>query len=259
MKISIVVPLLNQIKYTKKCFASIKANTDDIAYEIIAVDNGSSDGTVEYLKKQKIKFIENGKNMGVAKAWNQGVRAASGRMVCIINNDIVAGKGWLSSLADFYLRKNNAGIVSPGTREGALDYEFQAYAESYTARMKNVSRKWFSGWCMLIASDRFEKVGLFSEEFGIGIGEDMDFFLRLKKCGFESYITGSSFIHHFGSRTIKDIKENEGDGFEKENIQKLEEKWGNKSCLIRRFEKLTGSIDKRIMKAVYGHNLVEKI
>lgn len=258
MKISIVIPVLNQLDYTKQCISSIQENTAEIPYEIVVVDNGSTDKTVEFLQKKKIRVIEHGKNLGVAKAWNRGIRESYAPVVCIINNDIVVSKGWLSSLTDFYFSKKNTGIVSPGTREGAFDYDFKIYAEEYVKKMKNVSRKWFSGWCMLIASDRFEKAGLFSEDFGIGIGEDMDFFLRLKKAGYESYITGSSFIHHYGSRTIKGIKESEGDKFEKDNIQKLEGKWGKKQYLRRRFEKIISSIDKRVMKALHGHTLVEK-
>jgi len=258
MKISIVIPVLNQLNYTKQCISSILENTGEIPYEIVAVDNGSTDKTVDFLKKSKIRVIEHGRNLGVAKAWNRGIRESTAPMVCIINNDIVVSRGWLSSLADFYLSKKSAGIVSPGTREGELNYDFPEYADEYTKKMKNVSRKWFSGWCMMIASDRFEKAGLFSEDFGIGIGEDMDFFLRLKKAGYESYITGSSFIHHYGSRTIKGIKESEGDKFEKDNIQKLEGKWGKKQYLRRRVEKIGDSIDKRLMKALHGHTLVEK-
>jgi len=254
------MPAHNQLEYTKLCLENIKRNTQRIDYEIIAIDNASTDGTSGFLKKNKIKAIRNRKNFGVAKAWNQGVKKSKSDYVCIINNDIITGDGWLETMVDLYEKTGNAGIISPGTREGAMDYDFENYSQEYVSRMKGVKEQGFFGWCMLIKSDRFRKVGYFDESFGTGIGEDTDFYFRLKKAGFQSLRTGAAFIHHFGSRTIKRIKEKIGNEFEKNNIMALNARWGIREAgyLGKKTKNFTNFLKKIYMKAVYGHLLLEK-
>ena len=122
--------------------------------------------------------------------------------------------------------------------------------------MKNICIRGFSGWCMLIKKDIFDEVGFFNEEFDIGIGEDSDFYFRLRDLGYVSYITGSCFIHHFGSKTIKNVKSFIGDDFEKKNIKKIEQKW--KHMLPGYFKKKKANLFKFLMKKIYGHTLVER-
>ncbi len=231
-----------------------------INYEIICVDNGSTDVTPEFFKENRMLCIENAQNLGVAKAWNQGIKHAKGRYSCIINNDIIVTKNWLDSLLRFVYKLRRPGIISPGTREGALDYEVEAYAAQYTGKMKKVKQKGFCGWCMMINTDRFMEIGLFDEGFGIGIGEDTDYYYRLKHAGYESWITGSAFIHHFGSATIKDIKSSALEDFENENIKKLNEKWGIKTqpYVIRKVENFKRFLNYSTLKAFKGHTLIEK-
>jgi glycosyltransferase involved in cell wall biosynthesis len=70
MKVSVVIPVLNQLELTKLCLDSIEKFTEDIEYEVIVVDNGSNDGTPEYLAGKNVINIRNPENIGVAKAWN---------------------------------------------------------------------------------------------------------------------------------------------------------------------------------------------
>ncbi len=260
MKISIIIPVFNELFYTKKCIESIRKNSENIQYEIIVIDNASDDGTQDFLKKENIIYIYNNENIGVAKAWNQGIKNSKGDFVCIINNDIIVCKDWLFNFIKFYETKENTGILSPATREGQLNYDFEKYSEKFIKKMKNIKEKGFFGWCMFIKKDKFEKIGLFSEEYETGIGEDTDFYLRLKKQNFESYITGSVFVHHFGSRTLIKVKEKKGDKFEKENILKLRIKWGIKedNYLTRKTKNFFKFLKKLYLKIFYGFTLIEK-
>src|SRR5512147_2918301 len=119
--ISLVIPVYNQLHYTKQCVEAIQRHTT-IPYELILVDNASSDGTHEYLRTLKATIISNEKNLGCAKAWNQGIRASGGTMVAILNNDIVVTPGWLERLVAF-MEATGHGLVSPSAREGKLDYD----------------------------------------------------------------------------------------------------------------------------------------
>ncbi len=260
MKVSIIIPVLNQLEFTKLCLESIAKNTPKGEYETIVVDNGSTDKTAAYLKKMKVRYIRNKTNLGVAKAWNQGIKASKYDFVCIINNDLVLSKGWLEALVDFYASKPDAGVVSPGTREGVLDYDFDSYAFDYTRAMARVYEKEIFGWCMLIKKDRFEKAGMFDETFKIGVGEDRDFYRRLKEKGFNSYITGSSFVHHFRSQTLNVMRKEKGKEFEDSNIKVLKERWGEgkDGYFTRKTKSVLKAVKNTYMKARYGHFLLEK-
>jgi N-acetylglucosaminyl-diphospho-decaprenol L-rhamnosyltransferase len=259
MKVSLVMPVFNNLDLTKLCVESIEKNTPASDYEFIVVDNASTDGTPGYIKTKNFKYIRNSENMGVAKAWNAGVKASDAEYVCVINNDILAGSGWLKALVDFYESRPGAGIVSPGTRWGRLDYDFEPYAESYMKKMKSVTAEGFAGWCMLIKKDRFEKAGYFCEDYRIGTGEDTDFYNALKKAGYKSYVTGSSFIHHFGSKTLKVMRKKEK-GFEEENNRIYYAKWGIKpdNYWQRKRKSLVKFLTNSYLKLTHGHTLNEK-
>lgn len=260
MKVTIIIPVMNQLEFTQICLDSIAKNTAPVKHEIIIVDNGSTDGTAAYLKKKKVTVIRNKKNLGVAKAWNQGVAMAKNEYVCIINNDLVVSKGWLKAMVLFYESRPDAGVVCPGTREGVLDYEFDQYAAGYVRAMKGVCEKDIFGWCMLVKKDRFRAAGVFDEVFRVGVGEDRDFYRRLKEKGYNSYITGSSFVHHFRSRTLNVMRKEKGKAFEDKNIKILKERWGEgrDGYAIRKFKSLGKAVKKLYMKLRYGYQLLEK-
>jgi hypothetical protein len=259
MKVSIIMPVLNQVELTKICVESIKNNTPAGDYEVIAVDNASTDGSADYLSKEGARVIRNTKNLGVAYAWNQGVKAAGGDYVCIINNDIVASAGWLGAMLEYYEKHPDSGIVSPGTRWGEMDYDFESYAGSYVKQMRGVEKDGYAGWCMLVKKDRFEKAGMFCEDYRVGTCEDTDFYLSLNKAGYKSRIIGDSFVHHFGSRTLK-VMRKEVAGFEDENTKKFMAKWGLKpdTYLQRKKKSLAKFVNNAFLKITRGHTLDER-
>jgi hypothetical protein len=101
--VSIVVVTYNNLNLTQLCLASIEAETTHIRYEIIIVDNASSDGTQDYLQqfaagKAHVSLILNDDNTGFSKANNQGLAQAKGDYLVVLNNDTVVTRGWASSL-----------------------------------------------------------------------------------------------------------------------------------------------------------------
>ncbi|MFP4466000.1 MAG: glycosyltransferase [Candidatus Goldiibacteriota bacterium] len=150
MKRLIITGVHNNKNITSRCVESIKKNTAGLDYEHIIIDNNSTDGTREYLKAQDVILIENKENKGCAFALNQGVRAASGKYICNADNDVVVSREWIEPLIEFAERDEKAGIISPGTREGKLDYDFESYAAHYVKKMKNLSKKEFGrgGACL---------------------------------------------------------------------------------------------------------------
>jgi glycosyltransferase involved in cell wall biosynthesis len=103
--VSIIVPCFNAVKYTKQCVESVLENST-YPYELILINNGSSDGTKKYLKNlkkkseylKKLRIINLKSNYGVAKAINIGISKSCGRYVCYINNDVIVTKKWFEGL-----------------------------------------------------------------------------------------------------------------------------------------------------------------
>lgn len=260
--VAIVIPVFNQLDYTKRCLASLAT---DLAAGVTAmvVDNGSIDGTAEFLAAQPgLGVIRNPENRGCAAAWNQGVQATSSDWVLLINNDVLVTEGWLAALAGF-AQKHNLGIVSPAIREGELNYDLVTYARQFTTEMRGVSR-WgtANGVCFLVRRRIFEVIGLFDEQFRVGQFEDADFFLRARKAGFQLGTTGSSFIHHFGSVTQDALRNNvPGRPYEAENRAYFRRKWrlgwGRRRWL--RLQAVASATRWRLMERWrHGHSLYEK-
>ncbi len=230
---SIIVLTYNQLKYTKKCINSIYKNTR-LQFELIIVDNGSTDGTVKYLKelqekKSNIKLILNKRNIGVARGWNQGIKASKADYIAILNNDIIVTPNWLKNCIRFSIEKNYL-FVGPAFREGKLNYEINKFYKTFTTRNRNRERKnTYAGFAMVFHKSIFEKVGYFSEEFKKGTYEDVDFIMRLLKNKIPFATTGSAFVHHFKSKTQDLIRKKIGNNYEHQNREIFIKKWGIKS------------------------------
>lgn len=216
---SIVILAYNELKYTRECVESIRRHTPDL-HEIVFVDNGSSDGTVKWLRKivaenTNYQLIANAENHGFAKGCNQGIRASRGEFILLLNNDVVVTEGWLSGMLEPLRRSSAVGIVGPMTnnisgiqRVPSVEYkrieEMHQFARNF--RLRNRHRQIVAprivGFCMLFRRELVEKVGLLDEGFGSGNFEDDDFCLRAALNGFSNLIVGDVFIHHYGSRTF---------------------------------------------------------
>src|SRR6266540_5652065 len=112
--VSIILKTWNALEWTKLCVNSIKRYTPNTLYELIVVDNGSTDGTVEFLKQlSSAKLILNTDNKGCISANLQGLSNATGNYICLIDNDVVASVNWLERLVEAIQEDNQTGIAAP--------------------------------------------------------------------------------------------------------------------------------------------------
>jgi N-acetylglucosaminyl-diphospho-decaprenol L-rhamnosyltransferase len=226
MRITIVIPLYNQLKYTRLCLDSLRSHGTAGA-QLLLIDNGSADGTAEYLAGcAEAAVIANPENLGCAGAWNQGVRAAETDWVLFLNNDVLVSPGWLEGLLAF-AEEGQLDVVSPAIREGEYNYDIVSYAREFVARMAGFARLGVAdGICFMVRRQVFATIGLFDEKFRIGQFEDADFFRRAKAAGFRLGTTGRSFIHHFGSVTQDSIRKSKKvRPYEAENRAYYRQKW----------------------------------
>ena len=111
--VSVIVVNFNGRAFLKNCLSSLLAQTYP-SFEIIFVDNGSRDGSIEYVKDHfpGVMIIENGENFGYAKANNIGIRASSGDLIATLNNDTEVSPGWIASLAGAMLSDDRVGMCA---------------------------------------------------------------------------------------------------------------------------------------------------
>lgn len=222
---------------TQQCLESIRRYTDN--YELIIVDNGSTDGTVEYLQAQSdVKLIRNERNLGFAKGCNQGLEIASGDAVLFLNNDTIVTQHWLSRMRKVLDSDERIGIVGPvsnfvsGQQRIPANYisipEMEAFAEENARRNANVriEVRFLVGFCMLIKRKVLEDIGSFDERFGFGSCEDDDLCLRALSNGYRLFIAADSFVHHAGHKTMYALGRGVLQGQLDTNRAKAKEKWG---------------------------------
>lgn len=224
---SIVIPVWNGVEYTRKCVESLLACTRS-PFELILVDNGSTDGTPDYLAELRarrdpgghclgVRAIRNAQNLGFGPACNQGMAASLGRYVVILNNDTVVTEGWLDRMKSAAERDSRIGVVGPRSNYvvGPQMIENVPYAPDDLAGMRRFAAEWSEarrgrgfptaraiGLCLLIKRSVIDCVGGFDPRFGIGNFEDDDFSIRVLLAGFAIWIADDVFIHHYGSRTF---------------------------------------------------------
>jgi GT2 family glycosyltransferase len=239
--VSVVIVTFNNLKYTKLCAESIYAKTAYPNFELIIVDNASTDETQDYLKHLKnqhdnIKIILNKENLGFASANNMGIKESKGRYVILLNNDTIVTKGWMNGLIK-HLRSPKVGLVGPVTNsignEAKIntDYdnlsEMEEFAEQYTEtnRDRIFEIPVLAMYCLALNRATIEKIGYLDEQFSIGMFEDDDYALRIKKAGLKIICAENVFIHHFGGASFSKLESSEYRTIFNENKLKYEDKW----------------------------------
>ena len=200
----------NQVDYTRQCVDSLVRHGYDLA-RVVAVDNGSSDETRDYLQSLPLGGrILNRQNLGCGVAWNQGVLAFQSEWTVVMNNDVVVSAGWLEDLVAA-ANTLDVKVVSPALVEGALDYDFDAFAADAGERMRQVARRGARhAVCLAVHRSVWERVGYFQANPSLWGYEDTLFFHELEKAGIASAIVGASWLHHYGSITVSAMKQERG-------------------------------------------------
>lgn len=238
MKTSIVLLTYNKLEFTIQCIESIRRYTTPETYELIVVDNCSTDGTQQWLQSQHdIVKILNDSNYGFPKGCNQGMEIATGDAILLLNNDTIVTENWLNNLLYCLYSDEKIGAVSCVTNNCSyaqtipVSYESLEGMHSFASEY-NVSNssKWeerlkLVGFCILMKRDIINEIGMLDERFTPGNYEDDDYSLRIRKAGYRLILCKDTFIHHYGSVSFREIQGSHKKILQK-NLKKFEEKWG---------------------------------
>lgn len=210
-KVFIVILNYNGLEVLKKCLTSV-FKIDYPNFEIILVDNNSSDGSLEMAKINfsKAIFIKNEENLGFAAGNNVGIKFALERaadFILLLNNDVEVEKNFLTQLIDNVAEKKIIGLASPVIFDGETKEIWFSGGRINWWKMKAINKKdiqtknyfnadFITGCAMLIRAVVFQKIGLLDEDYFLYY-EDADFSFKAKKAGFQNVVVSSSWIYHW--------------------------------------------------------------
>ena len=246
-QVSIVVLNFNTKTSIQTCIESIQKYTHNINYEIVVVDNGSTDGSVNILRKLNgIKLIENKINIGVSKGWNQGIASVnSSNDIVVLNSDIIVEEGWLSKLSKVAyddpsigvvgcrikgLKNNNDHLLHTGAiirRDGmGEENKWGIPLKDYGQCQINKEVQIVVGACMYFRREVLEKVGLFEEDYTPAYFEDSDMCLKISKAGYKVFYCGEVTLLHEHGATSRANNINAASLLQTNKIKFLK-RWGN--------------------------------
>lgn len=243
--VSIIIPVFNRIELTKKCINSIYQFTQNIKFEIIAIDNASSDGTQSLFRELSTErdnfiFIRNSKNEGFAAACNQGISKSKSEFIILLNNDTEVTGGWLEPLIKEAMSDEKIGIVGSlllypdtdkiqhcGVRAGMIGGGIAPYhvnrlrsLNSTPSARNSRDYKVVTFACVLLKKYVISEIGLLDEKFKNGY-EDVDYCFRAYSTGYRIRYCADSIVYHYESMSIS---RHDND---KINQKLLDEKWLN--------------------------------
>jgi GT2 family glycosyltransferase len=234
MKVSIIIVSWNVREDLVRCLRSIEKYRPSRPYEVIVVDNGSSDGTAEFVERDfpTVTVIANEHNRGFAAANNQGFQKAKGQYILLLNPDTIVHKGSLDALIDFMDNNSDVGACGPkllnadGTTQASLRQlpTFRGVLYRYTiCRNLRIFRKQYESWMMkdfgydkqaeveqlmgsalLVRRLAMEQVGTMDERFFMYY-EEVDLCYRLRQGRWRITFVPEATITHLGGRSAEQL------------------------------------------------------
>jgi len=231
MELTIIILTWNSLDMLKRCLLSIKTGTTLNDYEIIIIDNNSTDGTREFLKsinsKDSYQIIFNSHNRGVGPARNQGLRIAKGEYILILDVDTIVTHAAIDRLVEYLEQNPKSGLVAAKLTDidGNLQYTCRKYPTIVSKFLRRVPFNWTRrllseeemhnwdhtcirevdyviGACQLTRKSIIDEIGLLDENIFYG-PEDIDFCLRIWQAGYKVVYNPEAIIIHDEQRITK--------------------------------------------------------
>jgi GT2 family glycosyltransferase len=240
---SIVVVSYDSLLYTRMCVETVLANTNGLPFELIVVDNASSDGSRDYLaelaaRDVRVSLLANEENVGCPAACNHGLAAARGDCLVLLNSDTMVPPGWLSRLRS-HLQADPESLVGPVTNrignEAEVATEYDTYGDflreagsrATGRRGETLEISTLTMFCLAMRRDAWEAIGPLDESFGVGTLEDDDYSKRAREAGLRLLCAEDVLVHHFGEASFGKLFGNGEYGrLLVDNRRRFEDKWG---------------------------------
>ena len=223
--LSVVLVCWNNKNYLEPCLDSLYDGNMRSRFDVVVVDNGSTDGSQDMLKDRfpEVKIIQNDHNTGLGRASNQGIEATQGRYVLLLNNDTLVDGPSLDAMVEFMDENSKAGavggrLINPDGSFQAADSKFPSLSEEFliatrlgtlfwpnfpdrTFATEVKPADWLGSACLLLRREALNKIGLLDEQYFI-YGDEADLQYRLKKAGWKVYYLPNVITVHYGGRSM---------------------------------------------------------
>ena len=239
--VSVIIPVYGKLEYTVQCLESIVENPPQATFEVIVVDDQSTDGSADVLVDiDGVRLIRNKNNLGFIRSCNKGAKEAKGQYLYFLNNDTEVTPGWLDELLRTFYEFPGTGLA--GSRliypDGRLQeaggiiwqdgsaWNFGRFQDP-SLPIYNYAREvdYCSGASIMVPKVLFEDLGGFDEYYLPAYCEDSDLALKLREKGYRViYQPFSTIIHHEGISSGTDISQGTK-AYQVENSIKLFERW----------------------------------
>jgi GT2 family glycosyltransferase len=241
-KVSIIIPVYNNLTLSLECLNSIKKFIDpDISFEIIVADDASTDETFAVFSLiNNIHYLRNDRNLGFLQNCNGALKVVKGEFTLFLNNDVQVTQDWLKVMLATFEEFPKVGVVGPKFvyPTGHLQEAGAALMPDGSAVMVGLNQDasqpkfnyvrrvdYVSGACLLLPTHLIKDVGGFSEEFLPCYCEDSDLCLSVRAKGYDIYYNPGATIVHYLSKTTVDVNDDFKLACIAKNIGTLQQKW----------------------------------
>jgi GT2 family glycosyltransferase len=226
LDISIIVISFNTRDFVLDCLASVHETVNDVSFEVWLVDNNSTDGTVEAVRKAypDVAIIENKENRGFAAANNQALRQMNGRYALLLNSDTVLTSGAVKELYEFMEYVHEAGMACGQllNQDGSKQNSIASFPSLLTLLANETAlrilmphrfpskRRYYAspvpvdsgiGACLMVRKEAIDDVGFFDERYFFFF-EETDWAYRMKRNGWAVYFVPFARIYHAQGKTV---------------------------------------------------------
>jgi GT2 family glycosyltransferase len=206
IRVSIVIPTaIHRKPLLEECLTALSIYTDPATTELIIVDNASLDDTYDYLDQleqdgfMNIRVISNRVNRGFAAAANQGIKAAAGKYICVMHNDVIAASDLTGKLAVLMEKNPDYGLIGPVSNRCMNPVQVR---QSSKADGKLSEATIIDSFCMMFRADASPE---FDEQYGLAFAEDADICYQLRSNGWKTGIAGQVYAEHYMGYTTLEI------------------------------------------------------
>ncbi|MBC8066378.1 MAG: glycosyltransferase [Chlorobia bacterium] len=233
--VSVIIPLYGGQEDILECLQSLEAS-DDLLSEVIVVDDASPDNAHQTVADfPRAKLFQNEKNLGFAATCNRGFQESNGDIVIFLNSDTIVPRAGFIRLIESLTRSGSIAATGPMSNHAGY-YQYceptytckegiEDFARDFAARNEpDKEVEMLVGFCLAVRRSVLEEVGVFDEQFGIGLFEDTDLCYRIQRAGYKLMLSSRSFVHHKGSKSLSRKVPNIP-GLLTDNRSKYEAKW----------------------------------
>jgi GT2 family glycosyltransferase len=201
--LSVVVLAWNQVELTRRCVESIRSGTRG-DYELIIVDNASTDGGADYTREAADRAVMNTENLGFAAGNNSGLAVATGRHVAFVNNDTVLPEGWDVPLTTILEIEPQTGIVLPAVTAAGNPVTVRSEPGDTVEALLPFG-EFPSGVVVVLRKAQIETLGGWNEGYERASGEDLDLAFTLWAHGLDVVLDTRVLVQHESQASMKQV------------------------------------------------------